>query len=114
MDILELASDEFERYFAGKLFAWSVPLHVKNVGTPFQQKVWAALLEIPYGETRSYKEVANAIGHAKAVRAIGQANHLNPLPIIIPCHRVIGHNGKLVGYGGGLPLKEQLLALEAA
>ena len=76
------------------------------------QKVWQALETIPYGETRSYKEIAAQIGHDKAYRAVGLANNRNPIPIIIPCHRVIGHNGRLVGYGGGLAVKERLLLLE--
>ena len=81
-------------------------------GTPFQQKVWAALQEIPYGETRSYKEIAAMVGNEKACRAVGMANNRNPLPIFIPCHRVVGTNGKLVGYAGGLDVKTFLLELE--
>ena len=81
-------------------------------GTPFQRRVWDALLEIPYGETTSYGEIARRIGQPQASRAVGLANGSNPLPIIIPCHRVIGSNGSLTGYGGGLPIKQQLLALE--
>jgi methylated-DNA-[protein]-cysteine S-methyltransferase len=81
-------------------------------GTPFQQEVWKELCKIPYGETISYGELAKRIGNSKASRAVGLANGSNPIPIIIPCHRVIGSNGKLTGYGGGLPIKEKLLALE--
>jgi methylated-DNA-[protein]-cysteine S-methyltransferase len=81
-------------------------------GTEFQMAVWQALQHIPYGETRSYREIAASIGRPKAVRAVGMANNRNPISIIVPCHRVIGHDGKLVGYGGGLPLKQYLLELE--
>lgn len=81
-------------------------------GTPFQRMVWDQLLLIPYGETRSYKDIANAIKSPKSVRAVGGANHHNPVPIIVPCHRVVGSNGALVGYGGGLSIKEALLDLE--
>ena len=87
-----------------------MPLHPN--GTEFQIKVWKALTEIPYGETRSYKDIAISIGNEKACRAVGMANNKNPIPIIIPCHRVIGANKKLVGYAGGLDLKERLLDLE--
>ena len=81
-------------------------------GTEFQRQVWKALCDIPYGETRSYKQIAEAIGNPKAVRAVGMANNRNPLLIVIPCHRVIGANGKLVGYGAGIEKKEYLLKLE--
>jgi methylated-DNA-[protein]-cysteine S-methyltransferase len=81
-------------------------------GTPFQKMVWQVLTDIPYGETRSYKQVASDVGIPKAVRAVGGANNKNPIPIIVPCHRVIGSNGALVGYGGGLSIKEYLLNLE--
>ena len=81
-------------------------------GTPFQQLVWEALKTIPYGETRSYKDIAVQIGKSKACRAVGMANNRNPIAIIIPCHRVIGSKGELVGYGGGLDIKKQLLRLE--
>jgi methylated-DNA-[protein]-cysteine S-methyltransferase len=81
-------------------------------GTDFQKRVWQALLSIPYGETRSYSQIAATIGSPAAVRAVGAANGANPLPIVVPCHRVIGSNGKLVGYGGGLPLKIRLLEIE--
>ena len=80
--------------------------------TPFQRKVWRSLSAIPYGEVRSYQDIAKAVGNKKASRAVGMANNRNPLPIFIPCHRVIGKDGSMVGYGGGLPLKRRLLALE--
>ncbi|WP_411503444.1 methylated-DNA--[protein]-cysteine S-methyltransferase [Brevibacillus centrosporus] len=104
------AKKQLEEYFAGERKVFDLPIVL--YGTPFQKSVWNALADIPYGETRSYKDIALAIGAAKAVRAIGGANNRNPIPIIIPCHRVIGSNGALVGYGGGLPIKEHLLALE--
>jgi methylated-DNA-[protein]-cysteine S-methyltransferase len=97
-------------YFAGKLRAFDTP--VAPQGTPFQQRVWRALCDIPYGETTSYAELARRIGNPKAVRAVGLANGSNPISIIIPCHRVIGSNGSLTGYGGGLPIKKALLELE--
>ena len=97
-------------YFAGKREDFDLPLAPE--GTPFQQNVWKELCSIPYGETISYGELARRIGNPKASRAVGLANGSNPIPIIIPCHRVIGSNGKLTGYGGGLPIKEKLLALE--
>ncbi len=102
--------DQLEAYFAGKLEEFDVPLVPE--GTPFQQKVWKNLCDIPFGETISYGELARRIGNPNASRAVGLANGTNPIPIIIPCHRVIGSNGKLTGYGGGLPIKEKLLALE--
>ena len=97
-------------YFSGRLREFTVP--VDPGGTAFQSKVWRALQDIPYGETISYGEVARRIGDPKAIRAVGLANGANPISIIIPCHRVIGANGALVGYGGGLPTKRALLALE--
>ena len=101
---------QLRAYFSGELEAFDLPLAPE--GTAFQQRVWKQLCEIPYGETISYGELARRIGNAKASRAVGLANGSNPIPIIIPCHRVIGSNGKLTGYGGGLPIKEKLLALE--
>lgn len=101
---------ELDEYFQGKRKTFDIPL--RTHGTPFQEKVWAALRAIPYGEVRSYKEVAEAIGHPKAYRAVGMANNANPIFIIVPCHRVIGSNGSLTGYGGGLPMKKALLSLE--
>lgn len=103
---------QLEEYFDGKSIQFDVPLCIR--GTSFQKKVWTELLNIPYGETRSYGEIAKAIGNPKASRAVGMANNRNPISIIIPCHRVIGSKGKLVGYGGGLEMKEKLLDLENA
>jgi methylated-DNA-[protein]-cysteine S-methyltransferase len=97
-------------YFAGELEHFDLPLAPE--GTPFQLGVWRSLCDIPYGATISYGELAGRIGNPKACRAVGLANGSNPIPIVIPCHRVIGSNGKLTGYGGGLPIKEKLLALE--
>ena len=97
-------------YFAGRLRAFDVP--VEPGGTPFQSRVWRALRDIPYGATESYGALAARIGDPKAVRAVGLANGANPISIIIPCHRVIGSNGSLTGYGGGLPTKRALLDLE--
>jgi len=101
---------QLRAYFAGELERFDFPLSPE--GTPFQQKVWNELCEIPYGTTISYGELARRIGNPKASRAVGLANGSNPIPIVIPCHRVIGSNGKLTGYGGGLEIKEKLLALE--
>lgn len=105
------ARRQLEAYFAGRLEVFDLPLALD--GTPFQVKVWRAVAEIPYGQTRAYGEVARRIRRPTAVRAVGAANGQNPLPIIIPCHRVIGSNGSLTGYGGGLPIKRALLALES-
>lgn len=99
-------------YFAGERREFDLPLNPR--GTPFREGVWKALLDIPYGKTGTYRELAAAVGNPKAVRAVGQANHFNPIPIIIPCHRVIGADGSLTGYGGGTELKRQLLELEGA
>jgi methylated-DNA-[protein]-cysteine S-methyltransferase len=101
---------QLHAYFTGELEAFTLPLAPQ--GTSFQLDVWRRLCEIPYGKTISYGELARRIGNPKASRAVGLANGSNPIPIIIPCHRVIGSNGKLTGYGGGLPIKEKLLALE--
>jgi methylated-DNA-[protein]-cysteine S-methyltransferase len=101
---------QLRAYFAGELEAFNLPLAPQ--GTAFQLKVWKLLCDIPYGETLSYGELARRAGNSNASRAVGLANGSNPIPIIIPCHRVIGSNGKLTGYGGGLPIKEKLLALE--
>lgn len=108
--LLAEAARQLEAYFAGALREFSLPF--RPAGTAFQREVWFALAEIPYGETRSYAEIARAIGRDKACRAVGQANHNNPLPIFLPCHRVIGTNGKLTGYAGGLERKKILLDLE--
>jgi methylated-DNA-[protein]-cysteine S-methyltransferase len=101
---------QLKAYFAGELQRFDLPLVPK--GTAFQVGVWRQLCEISYGETISYGELARRIGNPKASRAVGLANGSNPIPIVIPCHRVIGRSGKLVGYGGGLEVKEKLLALE--
>lgn len=101
---------EFEAYFAGRLQRFTLPLAAS--GTEFQQAVWQALCDIPYGETRSYGDIARAIGKPNAMRAVGAANGRNPLSIIVPCHRVIGQNGSLTGYAGGLEIKKALLQLE--
>jgi methylated-DNA-[protein]-cysteine S-methyltransferase len=98
-------------YFSGKLQTFDLPLAM--IGTDFQKRVWTQLLKIPYGETRSYKSLAENVGSPKAVRAVGAANGANPIPIIVPCHRVIGNDGSLTGFGGGLPLKKRLLELES-
>jgi methylated-DNA-[protein]-cysteine S-methyltransferase len=108
--LIKKAAAQIEEYLNGKRKKFSLPLVMR--GTPFQMDVWRALQTIPYGETRSYKEIAEMVHRPKAVRAVGMANHNNPISIIVPCHRVIGHNGSLTGYGGGLPLKRRLLELE--
>jgi O-6-methylguanine DNA methyltransferase len=107
---LDVLSAQLTAYLAGTLREFTIPLDLR--GTAFQLEDWRALLEIPYGEVRSYADIARAIGRPKAVRAVGMANHANPVPIIVPCHRVIGSNRTLTGYGGGLDLKERLLHLE--
>ncbi len=109
--IIKLAAKQLEEYFQGERKAFDLPLLLQ--GTEFQQSVWGALQTIPYGETRSYKEIATQIGNPKASRAVGHSNHKNPLAIIIPCHRVIGQNGKITGYAGGLEAKRFLLELES-
>jgi methylated-DNA-[protein]-cysteine S-methyltransferase len=103
---------QLKEYFAGKRKAFDLPMH--PVGTDFQLSVWRELARIPYGVTYSYGDIAKRIDRPKAVRAVGAANGRNPLPIVMPCHRVIGTNGSLTGFGGGLPTKEFLLALESA
>jgi methylated-DNA-[protein]-cysteine S-methyltransferase len=108
--VLQLCFLELEEYFQGKRHRFTMPLYLQ--GTPFQIEVWRTLREIPYGETRSYQDVALAIGNPRALRAVGGANNKNPLAIIIPCHRVIGKNGSLTGFGGGLAIKEWLLEHE--
>jgi methylated-DNA-[protein]-cysteine S-methyltransferase len=108
--ILKQAVKELEEYFLGKRKTFSVPLNPK--GTEFQMKVWKELGQIPYGETISYEELAKRIKNPKAVRAVGAANGKNPLWLIVPCHRVIGKNGSLTGYAGGLSVKKKLLSLE--
>ena len=101
---------EFRDYFAGRLQRFTLPLAPR--GTAFQQAVWQALCDIPYGETRSYGDIARSVGSPRGFRAVGMANNRNPISIIIPCHRIIGSDGKLVGFGGGLDIKEFLLGLE--
>lgn len=103
---------QLAEYFAGGRRRFDLPLAPR--GTEFQRRVWRTLTEIPYGKTISYGELANRIGNKSASRAVGLANGANPLPIIVPCHRVIGADGSLTGFGGGLPIKRKLLALEAA
>jgi methylated-DNA-[protein]-cysteine S-methyltransferase len=109
-DLLKEAAQQLKDYLAGKRKNFNIPLMPE--GTEFQQKVWKALQQIPYGETCTYGEIAKKIGNPKACRAVGMANNKNPIGIFIPCHRVIGANGKLVGYAGGLEMKEHLLAIE--
>ena len=109
-ELLSMATIQLDEYFQGKRTVFSLPF--KLTGTPFQLAVWKELQNIPYGKTTSYKEIAQKINKPKAYRAVGMVNNKNPLPIIIPCHRVIGSNGKLIGYAGGLKLKNYLLELE--
>jgi methylated-DNA-[protein]-cysteine S-methyltransferase len=109
--VLDETAAQLDRYFAGGLTAFDLPLDLR--GTPFQRRVWSALQEIPFGETTSYGELAAALGKPGSARAVGLANGQNPVSIIVPCHRVIGSNGKLTGYGGGLDRKAWLLDHEA-
>lgn len=108
--VLKTAKKQLEEYFSGKRKEFHLPLELK--GTDFQKKVWEALQKIPYGQTRSYGELAEIIGKPKASRAVGGANHRNPIMIFVPCHRVIGANGDLVGFGSGIEVKRYLLELE--
>lgn len=108
--LLREAAAQLDAYFAGRLRRFDLPLSLH--GTPFQLLVWRALRGIPYGETRTYGEIAAAVGNPAACRAAGMANHRNPIAIVVPCHRVIGKDGALTGYGGGLERKRFLLALE--
>ena len=108
--LIKLAAEMLVEYFDGRRVDFDLPLRPE--GTEFQKKAWNALLLIPYGQTRSYKEQAAAVGNVKACRAVGAANGKNPISIIIPCHRVIGSDKSLVGYGGGLEMKKALLELE--
>lgn len=110
-DLAREAFRQLELYLDGKLRVFDLPLRPE--GTPFMKRVWEKLLEVPYGTTTSYKALAAVSGNPKAVRAVGMANARNPIAIFIPCHRVIGASGKLVGYGGGLDLKTRLIELEA-
>lgn len=109
-NLLEKTMEQLEGYFAGRLEKFTVPIYLE--GTTFQKAVWRALISIPYGQTVSYQEIAEKIAVPKAARAVGNAVNRNPLPIIIPCHRVIGANGTLVGFAGGLDVKSKLLACE--
>jgi methylated-DNA-[protein]-cysteine S-methyltransferase len=109
--VLTQTIKQLDEYFKGTLKDFGLSLHLE--GTDFQIKVWQELAKIPYGETITYRELANKIGSPKAVRAVGNANNKNPIPIIVPCHRVIGSNGKLVGYAGGIKRKDQLLGFES-
>ncbi|OME81527.1 [Fe-S]-binding protein [Paenibacillus sp. FSL A5-0031] len=109
-DQLNEAARQLALYFAGELQQFDLPIQM--YGTPFQQKVWAALQQIPYGETRTYKDIAVMLDQPGAMRAVGGANNRNPVSIIVPCHRVIGASGQMIGYGGGLPIKIALLDLE--
>ena len=108
--VLLEAERQLQEYFAGNRNSFSLPLDM--IGTPFQQQVWEALTTIPHGETRNYQQIANQLGNPKAVRAVGAANGRNPVSIIVPCHRVIGTNGSLTGFAGGLEAKAYLLSLE--
>ncbi len=108
--LLDKAAAQLQEYFNGKRTHFDLPLSL--AGTPFQRSVWSALQDIPWGETRSYKDIAVKIGNPKATRAVGGANHRNPIPIVIPCHRVVGSDGSLTGFGGGLPMKRHLLEIE--
>jgi len=108
--LLRRAGAQLQEYFAGTRRAFDLPLDPS--GTPFQQRCWAALRAIPYGQTRTYGQVAARLGAPKACRAVGMANHRNPLPIVVPCHRVVGADGSLTGYAGGLDVKRFLLELE--
>ena len=107
---LRSVAEQIKEYLSGKRQQFDIP--IKLSGTDFQLSVWNALLTIPYGETRSYRDIAEQIGNPKACRAVGMANNRNPIAIIVPCHRVIGADGSLTGFGGGLELKQQLLDLE--
>lgn len=102
--------NQVHEYFEGIRTSFDFPLDI--AGTPFQLAVWNALKQIPYGETRSYGDIAKSIGKPGAARAVGMANHENPIAVVIPCHRVVGHNGSLTGYAGGLELKQKLLSIE--
>ena len=108
--ILDMVSAQLDEYFAGNRRDFAVPLHLG--GTAFMQDVWSALMNIPYGQTRAYGEIAASIGRPKAARAVGMACNRNPIALLIPCHRVVGANGDLVGFRGGTHIKEKLLALE--
>ncbi|MDF2820503.1 MAG: cysteine methyltransferase [Clostridiales bacterium] len=108
--LIKEAAKQLNEYFVGQRRVFDIPLEAK--GTVFQKKVWEALRQVPWGETKSYKEIAIMVGNEKACRAVGMANNKNPIAIVVPCHRIIGSNGKLIGYAGGLDIKERLLLLE--
>jgi len=108
--LIKRTATEIEEYFAGRRKSFDIPLSMS--GTDFQRSVWKALQTIPFGETRSYKDIAVQIGNPKACRAVGMANNKNPVAIIVPCHRVIGHDGSMTGYAGGIDVKEYLLNVE--
>lgn len=110
--VLAQTARQLQEYFSGQRQHFDLPLGAR--GTSFQSSVWQALCKIPYGELRSYQDIANSIGKHSAVRAVGAANGRNPIPIVVPCHRVIGSNGRLTGFAGGLPAKQLLLELEGA
>ena len=109
-ELIKKAYTQLEEYLSGKRTDFNI--EIEMIGTEFQKKVWKELLNIPYGETRSYKDIAIAIGNEKACRAVGNANNKNPIAIIVPCHRVVGSNGSMTGYAGGLDIKEKLLKIE--
>lgn len=109
-ELIDETEKQINAFYRGERDTFDLPLTLQ--GTEFQNKVWKALREIPKGETRSYKDIAAAVGNPNASRAVGMANNRNPIPVIIPCHRVIGKNGKLVGFAGGLELKEKMLMIE--
>lgn len=109
-ELIKKAYTQLEEYLSGKRTEFNI--EIEMIGTEFQKKVWKELLNIPYGETRSYKDIAIAIGNEKACRAVGNANNKNPIAIIVPCHRVVGSNGSMTGYAGGLNIKEKLLKIE--
>ena len=108
--LIRRAFAQLEEYFCGERTVFDLPLDAR--GTPFQRRCWQALLEIPYGQTRTYAQQAQAVGSPCAYRAVGMANHRNPLPVLIPCHRVVGADGSLTGYAGGLEIKRKLLEIE--
>lgn len=108
--VISLAAKQLNEYFAGQRKVFDLPLNF--IGTDFQKRVWQALTQIPYGQLRSYKDIALAVGSPKGFRAVGLANNRNPIVIVVPCHRVVGSGGSLTGYGGGLSVKEYLIGLE--
>lgn len=109
-ELIKKAYTQLEEYLSGKRTEFDI--EIEMIGTEFQKKVWKELLNIPYGETRSYKDIAIVIGNEKACRTVGNANNKNPIAIIVPCHRVVGSNGSMTGYAGGLDIKEKLLKIE--